>query len=621
MTTFAGIDNPLDGAFYSGGGSTTTDVPGRFEVAVAGRGYMIDHAVDLNGFRGMHFARDSVQALRAQADTANTPGEQSLSRQDLWRRAAESWHHGSGQTYLDRSDSDSARFNSSKGVDCWTKWALSLLPDTRSIRASANTNLRLTAAGTYTYLADGNSLLYTTDVTAGPVVWTTVTGTPAASNAWVTTDGNNVYAAYGASGIYSTTRGAAAAASYNTLACTLIGYVKGRLMAANLNSIYNVTAAGAPPAALLAHPNTDFTWVGFAEGPGFIYAAGFSGTRSLIYKITLQPDATALTPPVVAGELPTGETVRSVKGYLGMLLVGTDSGLRVASIDTSGNLTFGALIPTSSPVLNFEPADRFVWYGLTNLDGTSTGLGRVDLTAFISPLTPAYATDLMATGQGSVLSISTNQSRRVFTVSGLGVFGESGNKVTSGTLLSGRIAYGVADDKVAMFGDLRTTPLAGQVTVGLAANGGSSTAIGTHSLAGATSPDYPFTAGQVRAEFFETTLTLSRSAGLTTGPTVTRLVLRAYPTPTRSATWTVPILLHTTLLDSNESEYSEDPLGQRQYLETLWRSQQLITFQEGAASYTVLLDDFRWVPIKRSGDLANSTFDGTLVLTLKEVAQ
>ena len=92
--------------------------------------YMLDLAADLNGFRGQHFSRESQPVLRAQADTGSTPGEQSINREDLWRRAQESWHHGAGQVYLDRADSDSSRFLSSKGVNVWDKWALSLLHDT-----------------------------------------------------------------------------------------------------------------------------------------------------------------------------------------------------------------------------------------------------------------------------------------------------------------------------------------------------------------------------------------------------------------------------------------------------------------------------------------------------------
>ena len=416
--------------------------------------------------------------------------------------------------------------------------------------------------------------------------------------------------------MYATTVGAATASAYNTLPCTLLTYVKGRLMAANGPSIYNITSA-AVPSALLTQANTDFQWVGFAEGPGFIFAAGFSGTRSLIYKIGLTTDGTALTAPIVAGELPTGETVRSVKGYLGFLLVGTDIGLRLASIDGSGNLTFGSLISTPAPVQNFEPADRFVWFGYSNYDGSSTGLGRVDLSVFTQPLTPAYASDVMATGQGAVVSISSTSNRRAFAVSGVGVFVENLTYVPSGTLNTGRITYGISDDKVAMFLDLRHAPLTGTVGASLQVGGGSSVTMGTSSAAGSTSNAYPLNAQQSRAEYFNLALTLTRDATTLLAPTVTRLTLRSYPAPSRSFRFTVPVLLHTRVRDLGGNDQYMNPQDERDFLEGLCRSQALFAYQEGNAGYTVLLDDVTWVPIKQTGDLGS--FDGTLVLRLKEV--
>lgn len=614
MTLAAPLDSPLSGA----GTSVTSDVPFKYEVAINGRAYRIDHSVDSNGQRGIGFARRSLSVQRAQADTSNTPGEQSLNREADWRRVSESWHHGAGQAFYDRADSDNARFRTSKGVYVWEKWQLSLLNSTSSCRASANTNLRLTTAGSITYLIDGNSLLFTADVTAGPVVWTTVTGTPGVAAQWLTSDGFNVYAAYGASGIYSTTRSDATAASFNTLTCTVLGYVKGRLMAANNNVIYNVTAAGAPPAALLTHPNTDFAWVGFAEGPAHIFAAGYSGARSLIYKTAIQADGTALTTPTVAGELPTGETVRSIKGYLGMLIIGSDLGFRLAVIDTNGNLTIGSLVATSSPVLNFEPSDRFVWYGLTNFDGTSTGLGRIDLTSFTSPLTPAYASDLMATAQGSVLSVSTQGTRRLFTVSGVGVFVEGSTKVTSGTVSSGRITYGIGDEKVVMFVDLRHSALAGSIDLALSVDGAAGNSIGGNAVVGTSRPSYPLNAAQARGELFEITSTLTRSSTDTaTGPTLTRVVLRGYPAPRRTFQFTVPILLWESSTDLNDSEYTLDPLAEREALETAMKNETLISYQEGTASYTVLVDDLLWLPRQQTG--SHGTYDGTLVAILKEM--
>lgn len=620
MSLAGTLDTPYAGVLgtaSSTASATTTEVPGKFDVALDGHGYLVDELADLQGFRNQHFSRESVPMLRAQADTAPTPAEQSINRESLWRRSQESWHHGSGQNYLDRSDSDSQRFRTSKGVNVWNKWTLSLLNDTTLARASANTNLRLTSAGSHMYAADGNSLLYTTDMTA----FTTVTGTPGSACNWITTDGYTIYAAY-ATALYTTTRGAASAASFSTgyaSNISVVGYVKGRLMVAAANSIWNITASGAVGAApLLAHPNSDFTWVGFAEGPGFIYAAGYSGTRSLLYKITIQPDGTALTAPSVAGELPTGETIRTVRGYLGTLLVGTDLGFRLGTTDAAGNITFGSLITTTSPVLNFEPADRFVWYGLTNYDSTSTGLGRMDLSQFTQPLTPSYASDLMATGQGSVTSVSSFGTGRVFAVSGAGLFVQSATVVPSGVLSGGRITYGVADDKVAMYLDLRHQPLAGTVSAQLLANDTTSLSIGSSTVAGSVSSQYALSARQTRAEYFEVTVTLSR-ATTTVGPIVTRTTLRAYPAPSRSFQYTVPLILQSKIDTRDGAVHHYDVGAERDFLEDLVKTSRLITYQEGTRSFQVVVDDFKWVPIKPGKP--GALFDGTFVVMMKEQLQ
>src|SRR5262249_34979399 len=158
--------------------------------------------------------------------------------------------------------------NSSKGINVWTKWQTTLLPDTNQGLSSANTNLYLVAAGGVLYVTDGQGLKDTQDITGGSPTWTSVTGKPASTPGALTSDGFNVWTSYGTSGIYQTTRGAAAQTNYTTGTVALVRYVKGRLMAANAASIYNVTTGGgaALPAALFTHGNTDFTWVDFAEG-------------------------------------------------------------------------------------------------------------------------------------------------------------------------------------------------------------------------------------------------------------------------------------------------------------------------------------------------------------------
>lgn len=595
---------------YFTGQTRSEQVPAKWDVSLAGRGFMVDLEAGGDGF-----SRRSIPLLRNQANTGEQFGEGSLNPEELWRRSQDSWDHGAGQTYLDRADSDRRRFRSSKGIDVWTRWAMSLLPDTANKRASVNTNLALIPVGSFLYATDGTGLVHTTSL-AGTPTFTSVTGLPAAAPSSVTSDGFNVYTAHATSGISLTTRGAATAAVYNTLASTLLGYVKGRLMVANGPSLYNVVS-GVVPAALYTHPNTDFTWVGFAEGQTAIYAAGFSGDKSLIYRTAVRADGTALDTPIVAGELPDGEIVRSIIGYLSFVLLGTDMGVRFCSTDAAGNLNIGSLIKTAQPVRCFEGQDKYVWYGWSNYDNLSTGLGRMDLSTFITPLTPAYASDLMVTGQGAVTSVATFGGVRVFTVSGVGVVAEVAERVPTGTLDTGLISYGLSDQKVAVYADVRLSDMRGSNSASLSVDGAAFTQIGATRL-GATD-DMPFEAGQVSGEQFELRSTLTRDATvLTAGPVVSRLTLRSYPKPQRGEIFTVPLLLHENLRDRTDSEVRIDVGAALQDILRLQETRSLVVYQVGSESHTVLVDDTAYVFSHRTQD--GKAWNGTMSVKLKKLS-
>lgn len=614
MDLTLGFDEP----FYFAGSSTSDLVPSRFPVAINSHAYLVDLTSDANGLRGMYFRCSSIPVLRAQADQGNTPSESSINPNDLWRRSIESWKSGAGQSRYDRKSSDGTRFRSSKGIDVWTDdWQISLLHDTSLAHSSANTNCRVISVGSYAYFIDGQTLQYSTNMTSGSPTFTTVTGTPAQAATSITTDGFNVYVAYGTGGIYTTTRGAAAATQLITTSldtAAVVGYVKGRLMVGNLNSLYNITSAtpGALPTALMAHPNSDWRWTGFAEGPTSLYASGFSGSHSAVYRTQVVSDASTLNAPVVAGEAPDGEIVRSIQGYEGMMVLGSDLGVRLCSIDSAGSLTLGGLVPTSSAVQALSPSSRFVWFGWSNYDNTSTGMGRVNLSVFTDTLVPAYASDLMATGQGAVLSIAQVAGKQVFSVSGLGFYVPSANLVASGTIDSGLINYDLADTKIAMYCALRTLPLQGSVTLSLSVDSTAFVALGTFATPGQTKPTSQFSANQSAGENFEIRLTLTRDAVTTNGPTVTRVTLRAQPTPARSFEWVLPLIIHERL----------DPYGIRDevmvvddevaFLKGLLSQGALVTLQIAAQSYNVLLTDVEQLPFQQTQD--GKTYDATVVV-------
>jgi hypothetical protein len=248
------------------------------------------------------FGRAFEQRLRDSADDSNIPGEGAINPQGLWRRGQVSWHKGSAQKYGDTAEGVDTRFSSSKNIDPWTKGELSLLPTTERFATSANTNLKMVVAGDRLYIADGTDLKYTTDPYASTVSWTTVTGSPGGNVNTLTTDGYTVWCGFPSHGIHSTNTASSSMSSYisGTDTFTAVDYVKGRLMAAHSNGMHNYTSSGGPGSALYSHPNSNFTWIGFAGGQNHIYCAGYSGNISMIYKTTIKADGTALDVPIHA---------------------------------------------------------------------------------------------------------------------------------------------------------------------------------------------------------------------------------------------------------------------------------------------------------------------------------
>lgn len=606
------LNATLNADFYEGGG-TSVLVPRPYDVAIDGHGYMLDF--EFKPWKRQAFQHNSVQPIRAQADTSNQPGEASLNPEGLWRRTIESWHDGAGQVHYDRKDSDANRFRSSKGIDVWTKWQISLLHDTAQILTSANTNLGLAVAGGYLYVIDGQALKFTSDLSS----WTTVTGTPAVTASSICSDGATVYVAYGASGIYSTPAGNAAATQYVTTAVdstSAVAFVMGRLMVGKVGNIYNVIASGALPAALLVANYPSIVWVGFAEGQSVIYAAGFSGDKSLIYRIGITTDGTALSAPVLAGALPPGEVVRAVYGLVGgNLMIGSDLGWRFAEqANSAGDLDIGALTATTSAVKALAAYDRFGYGAMTNYDATSTGLFRADPTNFTQPLVPAWATDLMATAQGTVTSIAFFSGAPVFSVSGSGVWKQAATYVAAGSLDSGLISYGISDQKVPVFLDVSTEAMVGSVQSYVAYDGGTFTLAGTSSTAGSTFEELPLP--QTLSYKIEVRETLNAGSSNTLTPVVDTCTLRSIPAPVTPTDLIVPIILAESI-NSASDETPMVPFDELAFLDDLRTTKKVVAYQEGAATYTVVVQDINWVPEGFGND--HSQHEGIAVVTMRTV--
>ena len=605
----------LGGASFYTGTGTTQLVPYVFPVAINGRPYLIDS-------KSNEFTRQFDARVRDSVDQSAEPGEAAINPQGLWRRSQSSWHYGAGQNYSDTADAEAYRFRSSKGVDVWDRGKLSLLPDTTQAYSSANTNLYMATASNRIYGTDGQTVRYTTDW----VTFTTVTSTNASNLYSITSDGYNVFFSYADGDIDQTNAGTSAASNYITgIEAGVLAYVRGRLMVsgqgADKRKIWNITttpgSSANNPSALYTHPNDDFTWVGFAGGQNQIYCAGYAGNKSLIYKTGIKADGTALDIPTVAAELPMGEVVTTIDAYLGYVVIGLTTGLRFCSSDSDGTLVVGPLIETGTSVNAFAAIGQYVYFGWTNYDTTSTGIGRLDIGTQVATNQPAYASDLMVTGQGAVTDVHEFGNKVVFTVSGLGAYRpHATDLVASGTIESGIYRWGVPDSKFVPKWDLRTEQLNGTVALSVASDGEGFETVGTQSTA--NSLESTFDGFETRIFEAEVRLTMTRAASAIVGPVLTRWMGRAYAAPLRSQIFSVPVLLHHQL-NVRGREYFFDVDDELFRLRSLVETPSVITYQENKDTYSVIVEDVRWQPVDSALSHNEWDWNGTCTIIMRSV--
>lgn len=599
-------------SFYTGTG-TTALVPDVFPVAINGRPYLIDS-------RSGRFTRQFDARVRDSQDNSTAPGEAAISPQGLWRRGQNSWHFGAGQKYADVAESQDYRFYKSKGINPWTKGQLTLLNATKLSLSNAATTQHMVVQDGRVYISMNGDVKFTTDPFATSPTWTDCTGEPGGSCAAMATDGYKIFLAFPSDGIrqiipntsisaISTTKFVNSSDSYY-----MLGFAKQFMFGAHDHKLRSI-ATGGSPSDVVVPSDTEFRWVGVATGQNAVYAAGYSGKKSLIFKVTIKADGT-LDSGVVALELPTGEVVSTISGYLGNILIGTNKGVRYCSTDSNSNLVAGAIIPTSGDVKKFSSNDRFSWFTWTNYDGVSGGLGRLDLSNFIAANTPAFATDLMYTSTADVTNVVIFNDKAVFTISGVGVIVEdTANLVTSGTLETGRYQWGIPDRKFAPRFDIRVEPLVGSISAEVATDNGAYSSIGTHTDAGDT--EHTFLAPENKFIDAGYRLTLTRATA-TTGPTFTRWMARAYAAPVRSRLISVPVLLHSVLRAGNK-DYFMDVENERDLLDNLVTNPRIVSYQEKGDTYSVIVEDIEWQALDTSTD--DWLWEGTAVVIMRTITE
>jgi hypothetical protein len=606
------------------------------EVSIAGRSYVLDTSFE--PYRRDAFRHRSIQAQRESISLDNIPGTGTVNTEGLWRREAWDWHVGAGQPYQDRKDSLDSRFSTSKGVNPWMQWQLSLLNDTKQVVAAAG-NAQVLQCGEYIYVLDftAQTVKFTSDL----VAFTTVTGLGGTLNG-MATDGYNLWIAT-TTNLYATTAGAGAATVYvASVGYTGLAWAGERLITTFQNNIYNVITNSAP-APLWTHPNSNFAFSSIAAGSSQIYIGGYvaSGSvplQSVVYRTTIEATGTALTIPVQALPMEGGEYVTSLYGYLNYIFVGSNLGVRMcrtlAAYDPTGNqgdLEAGPLLPglfppgpVNSPVHVMVGNNRFVYFGWNNYDSESTGLGRCDLSTFIDTQAPAFASDLMVTGQGAITSMDwcTINNEPIFVVEGKGVYTSTGTPVASGYVTSGSLGYGIMDDKIVLAGDIGCVqPQQGTVNMSLASDAASNiyAFVGQQVSAaqGGTPNNSVFAINAIRGDQFAVKLGLIRDPVSGLSPVMHRWTLKAIPGITAGTTVSVVIRMWN-VEDIAGQDYYFDPYAEKAFLESLRTTQSVFAYNEGPLTYQYcVIDEIDWLPEKRWDAHIYGGFQGDIIVYIK----
>lgn len=400
------------------------------------------------------YSRTTVPALREQRDNSAEAGENALDTSGAWTRSQTDWSYGAGQTHFDLDDSDRRRFASSTGIDPWTKGEITLLPITEEKLNATTSNLLVQRMGTYLYATHAETAEFTTSATPTSPSWTNFVARATHQIADITSDGTNIYFAFGSGAAIAkaTLGGSAIDAAWptsGTQAADIIQVAAGRLIGALGANIFEIGANGDKLASSLDYTPTlaSTTWVSVTGGPSGIFAAANTDETGSIYHIDVSTTDGTLQTPVVGGQLPRGETINQILAYGEVLLIATTEGLRTALIDTNSNaVTIGPVIEEGGEAYGLEAEGRFVWWG-----GSSGQIYRADLSRFTSTLVPAWASDLVSTGaSGNVNSIARFGNKTYFGAATDGVYGESGTgvKVASGTLNIGEVSWSTVAPKL-----------------------------------------------------------------------------------------------------------------------------------------------------------------------------
>lgn len=538
-------------------------------------------------------SRITTTYQKERIDQGTSAGENSLS--NWWLRSATSWHHGSGERYYDADATDQFRYYESYNIDPWTTGELNLLKSTVRHSATSASNPVTVAGGTF-YIQDGTLRFYNQTTS-------TSTSIPINTNDVVyciTSDGTYCIAAT-TSGVFDISTSGVVRKLYDKptyVAATwfpqAIAYVKERIIVAAREGtvevgIYELGRAYTTPTPALNAAterwetlNTSVVVNTISELNSAIIVGYTEGIISRVLSFSLDEanPLAAILDPIVIAELPRGETLNQIRGYLSEFVVlATSKGIRVGTQAADGkSFTYGPL-NVEQECKDIAFTESYVFATRAKAINNSNGLWRINLGTEIDN-GYAFAPDLV-TDSGVVNGVAfVGNTGRKFITSTSGVWIEHPTELApAGTISSGWIRWGTAEKKQPVSIAIRTEGEGGTVGFSVSDQDGNISSIEAIPLTGST--DFQLSASLQPSDHFEITLTLTRSTSdATVGPKVEEWQCRALPAPLRSRTLTVPLLCYEEERDANGVTKVSNPWERIKYLERIEQNGGAVLFQD-----------------------------------------
>lgn len=418
----------------------------------------------------------------------------------------------------------------------------------------------------------------------------------------------------------------------------------------NVDRAYETQSAGtitlAANTPIYTHPNTSWVWTSIVEGGTAIYASGYAGANSAIYKFNLDTAGVmpTLTSGIIAALLPDGEVIHNTYVHLmSYILIGTNKGVRVGTIDpNNGNITYGPLmIQTERPVRGFDAHNSYVYACSSFYDSVTNtnipGIYRIDLSTEIDNLRFAYQADLYPEDINSGEAIDVcwlgrsdqlvflcgTVNNAVVTVGDLGIYTQSATELySSGYVETGQIRYNTLEPK-----NFKRIVARGEFTNGsmsistIDSTNNQYDLINYDTVVG--SPEVTITQPSGAQDSIGLRFTLYRdSTTVSSGPTFHGYQLKAVPATPRSRLITVPLMNFDTETDKYNSTigYEGRAIERLAALENAESTGDVVTWQDFRTGELAqcLIEEVKFTDITPP-DKRLTGYGGIITLTIRTV--